>query len=234
MDERTSRTNAALDEKSKAHDTSNLAAGSALWCILLLGALTVGLFGSYAWTWVGIGVLMLSTSVFVIAGSRRSEVRAFYEDCFLKLTRTPSQWPSNEVGRHSRVRTLLALRNVRKSYKSANGEVTEVLKELDLSIEGGSFNVIRGESGSGKTSLLKLMAGLLRPQTGRITLGDKDIAKLTPRALARSTAVVPQENPVLFPFTVGEFVGGPLMIVIVVVLLVRPAGLFGRAVVRRV
>lgn len=56
--------------------------------------------------------------------------------------------------------TVVALRNVYKSYTSATGEVVEVLKGLNLEIRAGSFNVIRGESGSGKTSLLRILGML--------------------------------------------------------------------------
>lgn len=55
---------------------------------------------------------------------------------------------------------VLSLRGIRKSYRSASGEVAEVLKELNLDIQAGSFNVIRGESGSGKTSLLRIIGML--------------------------------------------------------------------------
>jgi iron complex transport system ATP-binding protein len=81
-----------------------------------------------------------------------------------------------------------------------------VLEDFSLEVREGEILGIIGPNGSGKTSLLKLMAGLLHPHTGRITLGDQDLAQLGPRALARLTAVVPQENHVLFPFTVAEIV----------------------------
>ncbi|HEY3196624.1 MAG TPA: heme ABC transporter ATP-binding protein [Nitrospirales bacterium] len=81
-----------------------------------------------------------------------------------------------------------------------------VLEDFSLEVRQGEILGIIGPNGSGKTSLLKLMAGLLRPQTGHITLGDQDLAQLTRRALARWMAVVPQENHVLFPFTVAEVV----------------------------
>jgi cobalamin transport system ATP-binding protein len=81
-----------------------------------------------------------------------------------------------------------------------------VLEDFSLEVREGEILGIIGPNGSGKTSLLKLMAGLLRPQTGRITLGDQDLAQLSPRELAHRTAVVPQENHVLFPFTVAEVV----------------------------
>src|ERR1700691_689618 len=59
-----------------------------------------------------------------------------------------------------KTRVLVSLCNVCKSYTSPNGETTEVLKQLNLEIKAGSFTVIRGESGSGKTSLLRIL-GLL-------------------------------------------------------------------------
>ena len=70
---------------------------------------------------------------------------------------------SDSVGSQAgspRPAVVLSLHNIGKSYTSANGEVAEVLKGLDLEIEAGSFNVIRGESGSGKTSLLRILGML--------------------------------------------------------------------------
>ena len=55
---------------------------------------------------------------------------------------------------------LIELKGIRRSFKSERGGSVEVLKGIDLTIEAGTFNVIRGESGSGKTTLLKVL-GLL-------------------------------------------------------------------------
>lgn len=55
---------------------------------------------------------------------------------------------------------LIELKDIRRSFKSERGGSVEVLKGIDLTIEAGTFNVIRGESGSGKTTLLKVV-GLL-------------------------------------------------------------------------
>jgi iron complex transport system ATP-binding protein len=81
-----------------------------------------------------------------------------------------------------------------------------VLQEFSLEVPEGEILGIIGPNGSGKTSLLKLMAGLLQPQMGRLSLRGQDLGKLDPRSLARQAAVVPQENHVLFPFTVAEIV----------------------------
>jgi putative ABC transport system ATP-binding protein len=66
---------------------------------------------------------------------------------------------ANLNGLKTRESVLISLRNVHKSY-SAGGEVIPILKGIDLDIEAGSLVVIRGESGSGKTSLLRIL-GLL-------------------------------------------------------------------------
>jgi ABC-type lipoprotein export system ATPase subunit/ABC-type lipoprotein release transport system permease subunit len=71
--------------------------------------------------------------------------------------------------------TVLSLRNIGKSYISANGEIAEVLKGLNLEIEAGSFNVIRGESGSGKTSLLRILGMLDSNFEGDYSFDGDDI-----------------------------------------------------------
>ncbi|MGO9544771.1 MAG: ATP-binding cassette domain-containing protein [Rhodomicrobium sp.] len=87
----------------------------------------------------------------------------------------PVQSHSERDGREGRPPALIWLRNVQKSYLSANGEVTEVLKGIDLKIEAGSFNVIRGESGSGKTSLLRILGMLDSKFEGEYWFDGNDI-----------------------------------------------------------
>ncbi len=55
----------------------------------------------------------------------------------------------------------------------------------DLSATTGQPLLILGQSGVGKTTLLHLLAGLLRPQTGQIWIGDTDLATLSTQALDR-------------------------------------------------
>ena len=81
-----------------------------------------------------------------------------------------------------------------------------VLQGCSLDVSEGEILGVIGANGSGKTSLLKLMAGLLSPQEGRISLHGRDVAALPPAEMARLVALVPQESQVLFPFTVGELV----------------------------
>ena len=52
-----------------------------------------------------------------------------------------------------------------------------VLENINLSIQKGSFLAIVGPNGSGKSTLLKLMLGLIKPQQGSISLFGHDISK---------------------------------------------------------
>ena len=70
---------------------------------------------------------------------------------------------------------FLELRNVSKGYGSGDKRV-EVLKNINLSIEEGEFIAIVGFTGSGKTTLISLMAGLTEPDEGEIFLNGKKIS----------------------------------------------------------
>lgn len=65
---------------------------------------------------------------------------------------------------------FLELQNVSKGFGN-----TAVLKDINLSIEKGEFVAIVGYSGAGKTTLISLIAGLIKPDTGSLTLNDLEI-----------------------------------------------------------
>ena len=65
---------------------------------------------------------------------------------------------------------FLELRNVSKRFGSS-----EVLRDINLSIEKGEFVAIVGYSGAGKTTFISLIAGLLTADSGSITLNDLEI-----------------------------------------------------------
>jgi nitrate/nitrite transport system ATP-binding protein len=70
---------------------------------------------------------------------------------------------------------LLELKNVSKGFGG-----TSVLKDINLSIEKGEFVAIVGYSGAGKTTLISLIAGLIKPDTGTLTLNDLEITEPGP------------------------------------------------------
>ena len=69
----------------------------------------------------------------------------------------------------------LDIHNICKSYGTTN-----ILKEINISIEGGEFLILVGPSGCGKSTLLNLIAGLEEVTSGKITIGDKDVTHLSP------------------------------------------------------
>ena len=60
----------------------------------------------------------------------------------------------------------------------------EVLRDISIDLDAGQTLVVLGESGCGKTVLLKSMIGLIRPTSGDVRFEDKSLAGLTDRALA--------------------------------------------------
>ena len=79
---------------------------------------------------------------------------------------------------HGRV---LEFDKVTKSFaKTDSNEITHALAEVNLTIQPGEFVSIVGTSGCGKSTILRLIAGLIRPTTGEIRLGGKPIAGAGP------------------------------------------------------
>jgi iron complex transport system ATP-binding protein len=81
-----------------------------------------------------------------------------------------------------------------------------VLQDVNVSVQSGEMLGIVGPNGSGKTSLLKLLAKILPVQQGLVALFGQSVSELTQEAVARRVAFVPQDTQQAFPFTVAETV----------------------------
>ncbi|MFN3740512.1 MAG: ABC transporter ATP-binding protein [Thermodesulfovibrionales bacterium] len=79
---------------------------------------------------------------------------------------------------------IVELINVTKSYRRGS-EVISVLRDINLSISQGEFLAIMGPSGSGKSTLLNLIAGIDRPDSGKVIVSSIDITTLSEDELAR-------------------------------------------------
>ncbi len=79
--------------------------------------------------------------------------------------------------------TILSCLHVTKRFGSRHRPV-EVLRDVSLAVQAGQIAVIRGRSGTGKSTLLQILAGLDRPSTGSVEIAGRSLAKLSAGDLA--------------------------------------------------
>lgn len=81
-----------------------------------------------------------------------------------------------------------------------------IVDTVDLKANTGEFIGLIGPNGSGKSTLLRLIYRFYQPQTGIVSLDERDIWSMIAKEMARYMAVVAQERPTDFDFTVDEIV----------------------------
>ena len=108
---------------------------------------------------------------------------------------------------------LIQISNV--SLTLGEGEVrTHILKSVSLTLEPGTSVAVLGPSGSGKSSLMAVIAGLERPDSGSVALGGQDLAGQSEDKLARlrgrSLGIILQSFQLLPTMTAIENVAVPM------------------------
>tara|TARA_B100000029_G_scaffold508085_1_gene594178 strand:+ start:505 stop:1293 length:789 start_codon:yes stop_codon:yes gene_type:complete len=98
-------------------------------------------------------------------------------------------------------KTLLNINDVSFSYGN-----NEILKNISLSARPGELLGIIGANGSGKSTFINVISGLLKPDRGTIEYLDKDILECPPQERARIVSVVPQSRYIPSYFTVYEVI----------------------------
>ncbi|MXV37641.1 ATP-binding cassette domain-containing protein [Flavobacteriaceae bacterium Ap0902] len=93
----------------------------------------------------------------------------------------------------------IAIKNVYFSY-----DTTPVLEDFNLNIEKGSFVCLTGESGSGKSTALRLMNGLLLPDSGNVLINGKPLTKENLIETRRNMGYILQEGSLFPHFTVYQ------------------------------
>lgn len=100
---------------------------------------------------------------------------------------------------------MIELRNVTFGYTDE-----PVLRDVSFTIPEGESRIIMGQSGSGKSTILKLLLGLFKPQEGQVLIDDQDITRMGERQLQevrRRMGMVFQDGALFDSQTVGENVG---------------------------
>ncbi len=98
--------------------------------------------------------------------------------------------------------TTLSLRGISFSYGDR-----AVLSDVSIDVVAGSFLAIVGPNGCGKSTALRIMAGLLKPTGGTASLGPLRIASMRRRALARRLSLLSQSNEAPAGMIVSDLVG---------------------------
>jgi iron complex transport system ATP-binding protein len=81
------------------------------------------------------------------------------------------------------------------------------LAPTNVSVSPGEVHALVGPNGSGKSTLLLVLAGDLTPDSGGVTIDGQTVTHRDARAWARRRAVLAQETPMAFPFSVHDVVG---------------------------
>ena len=80
---------------------------------------------------------------------------------------------------------VVELRDVTIRYERAGDEPLEIVAGYDLALESGRMHCLAGRSGSGKTSILRVAAGLVRPTGGKVSWAGQSLAELKDDAITQ-------------------------------------------------
>ena len=109
----------------------------------------------------------------------------------------------------------LVVENVRKQFRQGDRAVA-ALEGVSLEVQQGQFLAVMGASGSGKSTLLHLMAGLTRPDGGRVLVNGADLGQMKDRELTlfrrRHIGLVFQSFNLIPTLSAEENVALPLML----------------------
>ena len=108
----------------------------------------------------------------------------------------------------------LELKHVKKDFVSKRGRHYKCLEDMNLVIGSGEFHLLYGASGNGKTTLLNIMTGMLRPSEGQVLLDGKEIQSMKEHELAllrrKCFGYAMQNASLLSSLTVYENIALPL------------------------
>jgi ATP-binding cassette subfamily C protein CydD len=121
-------------------------------------------------------------------------------ESLIDLPPLPEPVPAREIRTVAAQGMTVAFDNVRLTWDASRGPA---LDALSFRVSSGETLVLAGPSGSGKSSVIEILLGFVRPDSGRVTINGADITDLVPQALSRLTAWIGQ-RPVLFSGSIRD------------------------------
>ncbi|MBQ4437660.1 ABC transporter ATP-binding protein [bacterium] len=108
----------------------------------------------------------------------------------------------------------ISIKNLTKSFKNTDGGKNTIFENVTFELNSGAILRLSGASGSGKTTFMNVMSGLIKPDSGSIFFGNIDITSLDEggkdRFRAENIGYIFQTFNLLSPFSVIENVYAPL------------------------
>jgi ATP-binding cassette subfamily C protein len=169
---------------------------------MIIGFLALGLY--VAMIYFQLSLASVTVLVFLLARlmSQMGRVQRHYQKMMISESAYWSLQDKIEEARNHHETTLggqepVLKRAIRMDGVSFGYEELTVLENASLSFPAGSFTTIVGPSGAGKTTVVDLLIGLLRPQKGEIWVDDLSLADIDIRRWRRMIGYVPQETLLL-------------------------------------
>ena len=155
--------------------------------------------------WSALAVLLLTPEFF----APLRNFSAAYQDrlhatgaaeSLIELPPLPDPVPAREIRTVAAQGVTVIFDNVRLTWDASRGPA---LDGLSFRVAAGETLVLAGPSGSGKSSVIEILLGFVRPDGGRVTINSVDITDLVPQALSRLTAWIGQ-RPILFAGSIRD------------------------------
>ncbi|MFT6529791.1 MAG: ATP-binding cassette subfamily B protein RaxB [Psychrosphaera sp.] len=115
-------------------------------------------------------------------------------DRIADIALSPQELNREGIGDLNNIKGQLTLENVCFSY---GDEQQSILTNINLTLNSGDCIAITGVSGAGKTTLMKIMLGLLQPTSGKVLLDGRDINQIGLKHYRKSIAAVMQDDTLL-------------------------------------
>lgn len=101
---------------------------------------------------------------------------------------------------------MRGIRVLKVEHISGGYHQTPIIHDVSFQVNQGEFLGILGPNGCGKSTLIKMISGILKPSSGTVAIDDVSIEKLSSRELAKKMTVLPQIQSNAFSTTVRETV----------------------------